>query len=205
LPLQIIKVGKDTDCSRFSSFDCHYNDGYEVEDHLKQEIDDLCTYLPNRAKYAFERGYGVSYAAYYKEYLAGFFSINTGHIFFDEEKCKQIADLKEFSKKPYHNFPAVKIVQLAVQSDYQGDQEIKIGNLLITAIQLLSNNIAETVGVRFLKVDALGDIRTLKFYKKMGFEPHYDHLKRYNEIMKMDYTGKYLSVAMYLDLKKTAQ
>lgn len=203
--MEIVKLGTDIDCSIFSSFDCRYRDGYEIATHLKKEIDDLCSYLPERAKYACERGFGVSYTAYIEGNLVGFFSINAGHIRFDDDEFNRINGLEELSKKPYTNFPAVKVVQLAVQSEYQGNTEIPVGGLLVSAIQAISYNLSKDVGIRFLKVDALADYRTLKFYTKMGFHPHYDRngLEKYQKIMDRTYRGDALSVSMYLDLQKT--
>ena len=177
----------------------------EVADHLKPEINDLSTFLSDRAKYALEKGYGVSYTAYHEGDLVGFFAINTGHIRFDNDALNREHELDELNKKNYKNFPAVKIVQLAVHSDYQRNSNVNIGTQLITAIEAISCNISKHVGIRFLKVDALADYRTLKFYTRVGFKPHYDNagLKMYTEIMERRYIGLKPSVSMYLDLQKT--
>lgn len=205
MSLELRKLSKDTDCSQFSSFDCHYSDGYRVADHLEQEICDLSSYLTQGSLYALTKGYGVSYLAYMDKNLAGFFTINAGHIIFDKKELNKTEGLEELNKKPYISFPAVKIVRLAVSNEYQGMREDKIGDQLISAVETISHQLSKSIGIRFLKVDALADYRTLKFYTRVGFKPHYDrkNLQKYEAIMEGNYKENGSSVSMYLDLQKT--
>jgi len=98
-----------------------------------------------------------------------------------------------------------------VGSKYQGKGSGGIGDNIFEAISTIANLTFEHVGVRFIIVDALADVRTVKFYKRIGIKPHYDdeNIKVYNEISDGTYEGKphkhlKISISMYIDITKKA-
>lgn len=206
MTLNIRKLKKTTNCAQYSSFSCRYTDGYQIRSHLKGEVEDLCSFLSQRARYSLVNGLGVTYIAYENGVIVGFFTITTAHIRFNDDNRNATSIDKELLSKPYKTFPAVRIVQLAVQCEYQGGGESGTGARLLKAIEAISFHLSKNIGIRFLIVDALADSRTLKFYRRYGFHPHYDkrHDVIFQEIIDNRYDGKPLSsISMYLDTMKT--
>ena len=212
MAVTVIRLGEDDDYSAFSAFDCHYSDGYNVAPRLEREVQDLATFLCTRARDALINKLSVPYVVYLDEErkeLAGFFALAASSIRFTDDEKNDDKGLGELNKKQFRQFPAIKIVQLAVATRYQGRGSGGIGDKIFEAISTIANLTFEHVGVRFIIMDALADIRTIKFYKRIGFKPHYDdeNLKAYNEILDGSYENKphkrlKSSISMYIDITK---
>jgi len=212
MPVTAIRLSEDDDFLAFVSFDCYYSDGYKVAPRLESEVQDLATFLSTRARDALINKFSVPYAVYADKDLkemVGFFALTASSIRFSDDEKNDDKGMGDLNKKQFRQFPAIKIAQLAVGTKYQGRGSGGIGDNIFEAISTVANLTFEHVGVRFIVVDALADIRTVKFYKRNGFKPHYDdeNLKAYNEILDGTYEGKphkhlKSSISMYIDITK---
>jgi len=114
--------------------------------------------------------------------IIGFFSLSADAIkLIDDEKEKC-----DVSEKPLQEYPAVKLVRLAVDKRYQGKNLGKI--ILRIAIGLILEKLDNSVGCRFITVDAYTN--KVPFYKNYGFIIN-EHSK---------YTKKERYISMRFDL-----
>lgn len=97
----------------------------------------------------------------------------------------QVSQDKEVRRLPYRSLPAVRIARLGVGEKYRNK---KIGTRLVAFSIACSQRIANTIGCRFIVVDANRPV--VGFYRKFGFEV-IDALKDTQRD----------TVCMYIDLK----
>lgn len=207
------QLSVDSDYDRFVDFNCDYKDNispYPYPEYARLHIKSLSDYLchENGARADLQRGYGVTTVAYVDGHVAGYYTLMAGSIY--EPRFPDNSRPEEFPF-PCKTYPAIKITRFAVSNKYQGipiavyaygDKEYKLhikdfmfNQIHLTGTRLsyvererdytLSEMIPDLIGVRYIIADALAVPRTLRFYRKVGFEAFMpgDYRKRLEEIL----------------------
>jgi GNAT superfamily N-acetyltransferase len=164
-----VKLGLDSDYSKFLDFECSYKG---IPDYAKDDIRSLSEYLSHEkgARYDFEKGFGVTRVAYRDGKPVGYFTLMSGSIFY-ERLGTDLADTFSFHCLTY---PALKISRFAVDKRYQGERDEagwRISEYMLSRIFAIGTSLSNHIGVRYIITDALGIYKTLRFYRDNGFRP----------------------------------
>lgn len=120
---------------------------------------ELDIYLKRYALENDKNGYGKTFLLYDSNVLVGFFTLCSASIAFEQAP----ESLKKNS--PRYPIPAIRLARLAVSEDQQGKG---YGRELLKQAFLRILNIADTIGIRLIIVDAKESSTT--FYEKYGFQ-----------------------------------
>lgn len=93
-------------------------------------------------------------------HVKGFLSLSCSEITLDISQKPSVS-----GKERYDNYPAIKIVRLAIDKSLQ--RKNLGSNLIKMVISIVKNKIMPHVGCRYISVDSKPD--AIEFYKKMGF------------------------------------
>ena len=135
---------------------------YEVKENVINAFScgngDLDGFLKKYAKINDENGYGKTFLLMDEKRIAGFFTLCSSSIRFEE--------FPEFNSHlfPKYPIPCIKIARLAVDIDYQRKG---YGKELLKEAFLRIISVSASVGVRLIIVDAKESSKT--FYEKYGF------------------------------------
>ena len=123
---------------KYLNFDCGDDDLNEflLKDSFENLNENLCTI----------------FLCAYEEEILGFFSLSA-----DSIKINEPLTIK------YKYYPAIKIGRLGVQKEYHNKG---VGSFLLKWINGYCKVISETIGVRFISVDAYNLEKPLNFYEK---------------------------------------
>ena len=78
-------------------------------------------------------------------------------------------------------FPAIKLAQLALQTEYQNEG---IGKDVIKYVVGMAISLNESVGCRFVLVDSIPG--SVSFYEKLGFERNETYKNRRHPSLRLD-------------------
>lgn len=135
---------------------------YEVKENEVQSFScgnsDLDKFLSKHALENDRNGYGKTFILEDDGFIVGFFTLCSSSIKFEEFPTTNSHHL------PRYPIPCIRIARLAVQKESQGKG---IGKELLKQAFLRILNVATTVGVRLIVVDAKESSKS--FYEKYGF------------------------------------
>jgi len=127
-----------------------------------------------------------TYLGFVERRLVGFFTLATDAIRLstsERKKTKANGDSLRHHDHPF--MPAIKLARIEVCSNYKLECS-KVGTHLVRVSCFIVLDVAETVGCRFLTVDAYPT--AIRFYEKLGFVPNKDEQFRdkLNPSMRLD-------------------
>ncbi len=126
---------------------------------FKSGTDSLDNFIFNDSKDYIREGYSQVYFLREKgkNVIIGFFAISCGYLDFRRSlKVKRIKFI-----------PSILLGQLAIDMNYQ---EKGYGSDIIKKVMTICLKVGEKVGCRMVIVDAITDLRTLRFYKRLRFK-----------------------------------
>lgn len=129
---------------------------------------DLDEYFTNDSKTGDRELMSVTYAVECGREVVAFFCLSNDSIRAEDTTRSRFKKLSSIipSSKRYKNIPAVKIGRLATHKDRQSQG---IGKSILDFLKVWFTDGNKT-GCRFIVVDANNNERSIKFYKKNGFD-----------------------------------
>lgn len=155
-------------------------DGFFCED------DDLDDFIRTDAFRFQSLNVAHTYLGFVEGRLVGFFTLATDAIRLSSTERKKTKRNGEGLRHNDHPFvPAIKLARIGVCSEFKAERS-RVGTHLVRVSCFLVLNVAETVGCRFLTVDAYQS--AIGFYEKLGFVPNKDkeYQNKLNPSMRLD-------------------